>query len=111
MGEGRSRELTGIEFRAVKDDPAYRVWLRSNPGGFVLNAGPDNEIGARARLHRADCRHVGGAGNEPTNGELWVAPWNPKLVFPTWSDVEKFHRQRFNGVLRRPCGVCKPHEP
>ncbi len=103
--------MSSEEFNDAKEDPSYRRWLRESPNGFVLNAGPDNTIGPRAKLHRAACWHVGGQGNDPANGAYWVTAWQPKVCFLTWVDVTGYPAKWAGGVLRNACGHCQPHGP
>lgn len=86
----------------VDDDPGYEAWLRSNPGGYVINTGraPDKHY---LVMHRAGCKTI--SGQQPF-GSSWTRT-SSKACASTIRELDEWAKDNTNSVSGR-CGTCAP---
>ncbi len=86
----------------MDDDAGYLTWIRTNPGGSVVNC--SREPGAAyLKLHRATCHTISG---EPARGSTWTKDYI-KVCAPVVVELAKWAKAKTGGQLQ-PCGTCHP---
>lgn len=84
------------------DDASYLTWLATHPGGFLINIKRKFTL-AGARVHRADCRTIGGRN---PHGGVWTGPY-VKVCAEQLRQLEQWALEEI-GEQIPPCGSCRP---
>lgn len=88
--------------RFYADEEGYQAWVRSHHAGIVVS-----EKRPKAKLHRADCSHVGYFNENWGPGGRYGYTTKPMLCFDDRADFQSWRATTTSPVPPR-CPDCAP---